>query len=110
MNSGLGPAYIKSFEILVAGEAATVKTPEEVHGLVLKHFPGSIVDPQCRYIVFRKNHVMAQGKQEEVAQIAIRDATAVHTESMQTFALRVCYESVYGESFIYDTRQHLEVV
>lgn len=109
MNSGLGPAYIKSFEILVRGEAFTVKTPDEMRVLVQKHFNGSLVDAPCRYVVFGKHHVMAQGKQEEIAQIAVRDITPAQTESLKDFALRVRYESAYGESFTYDTRQHLEV-
>lgn len=109
VNSGLGPAYIKSFEILVFGEAVTVKTPEEMHRLALKYLPESIDEARCRYIVFGKHHVMAHGKQEEIAKIALRNATSAPTESVKNFALRVRYESAYGDSFTYDTRQHQEV-
>lgn len=110
MNSGLGPAYIKSFEILVAGEAITVKSPDEMHRLVLKHLPGSIVDALCRYIVLGKHHVMAKDMPVEIALIALLDITPAQTESMKDFALRIRYESAYGESFVYDTRQHQEFV
>lgn len=110
MNSGLGPAYIKSFEILVGGEAITVKSPDEMHRLVLKHLPGTIVDDRCRYVVLGKHHVMAKDMPVEIAQIALRDITPAQTEPMKSFALRIRYESAYGESFTYDTRQHQEIV
>lgn len=109
-NSGLGPAVIKSFEILVEGEAVTVKSPDEMHRLVLKHLTGHIVEDRCRFVVLVKHYVMAQDASEEIALIAIRDITLEQSEVLKKLALRVSFESAYGEPFTYDTRKHFELV
>lgn len=108
MNNGLGPAIIKSFEILLDGKATPVSEPEEMHRLASEALASDLVAAECRFAVLRKAHSMPKDAEVQLAKVAIRNATPEQLKELKRFHVRVIYESAYGESFTYDSRMHKE--
>jgi hypothetical protein len=106
-NSGLGPAIIKKFEILLDGIPVIVKLPGDLFPVFSKAIAGEIVQKKCTFALLNKGHTMAKDEVFQVVAIAIRvpfDPTV--EDGLDKFHLRVTYESAYGESFCYDSRDH----
>ena len=103
-NSGLGPAIIKSFEILVNVKPSLINEQSEIESLVTRNVSGHIVELRTGF--FRKNHTFSKDATTELLNLKIRNATESTLEEIKMFHLRVNYESAYGESFLYDSRTH----
>ena len=103
-NSGLGPAIIKSFEILVNDKPYLINEQSEIESLVTRNLSGHIVELRTGF--FRKNHTFSKDATTELLNLKIRNATESTLEEIKMFHLRVNYESAYGESFLYDSRTH----
>ena len=103
-NSGLGPAIIKSFEILVNDKPYLINEQSEIESLVTRNVSGHIVELRTGF--FRKNHTFSKDATTELLNLKIRNATESTLEEIKMFHLRVNYESAYGESFLYDSRTH----
>ncbi len=104
-NSGLGPAIIKSFEILVNGKPYLINEQSEIESLIARNITGHIVELRTGF--FRKNHTFSKDATTELLNLKIRNATESTLEEIKMFHIRVTYESAYGESFLYDSRTHL---
>lgn len=104
-NSGLGPAIIKSFEMLVNDKPYVVKHADEILNLVFQNLTSHIAKPSAG--VLRKNHIFSKDTTTELLNLEIWNATAFHLEEIKLFHIRVTYESAYGESFSYDSRTHM---
>lgn len=109
-NNGLGPAIIKSFEPLFDGLSIKASDPDELAEFVQKTLPVSILRDECYFSVLRKDYVLAKDQKITVAQLSVLPTIDVSYEalkaSLDQFHLRVTYESAYGESFTYDSRDH----
>lgn len=103
-NSGLGPAIIKSFEILVNDKPYLINEQSEIESLVTRNVSGHIVELRTGF--FRKNHTFSKDATTELLNLKISNATESTLEEIKMFHLRVNYESAYGESFLYDSRTH----
>ena len=103
-NSGLGPAIIKSFEILVNDKPYVINEHSEIESLVARNVSGHIVELRTGFL--RKNHTFSKDATTELLNLNIRNATESTSEEMKMFHIRVNYESAYGESFSYDSRTH----
>lgn len=109
-NNGVGPAVIRSYEPMLDGQpldptkfVALLATAKEV-------LPVSILDQECRFAFFRKGYVMAKDEEKCIALLAIVPTLdtdfALLEKAEQRFHIRVTYESIYGERFGYDSRNH----
>jgi len=105
-NSGLGPAFIKRFEVLWDGNVLKVDSPEDFQMEVSKNVPAHYAASPRYFSVLRKDYVMAKDSSVEVVSIGIHNATPFHALELKRFQLRVVFESAYGEHFVYDTRTH----
>lgn len=106
MNNGLGPAIIKSFELLLDGKAKPVSEPEEMHRLAMETLKSDLVTAECHFAVLRKAHSISKDAEVRLVKLAIKNATAEQLKEFKRFHVRICYESAYGESFTYDSRTH----
>jgi len=111
-NNGLGPAIIKSFEPLFDGMPIKASDPEDLAEFVEKTLSVSILRDECYFSVLRKDYVLAKDQKVTVAQLSIVPTLDVSYDDLKgaldKFHLRVTYESAYGESFVYDSRNHKE--
>lgn len=105
-NNGLGPAIIKSFELLIDGIAHPVDTPQDMFILIQDHVMSALT-PQSYFHVLRKESVMAKEQTIILTKLIATVDGPAQIEEFKKFQLKVCYESAYGEDFIYDTRDHL---
>ncbi len=103
-NCGLGPAIVKSFEILVNNKPFVVSHADEILSLVAQNVTAHIVQSSAG--VLRKNHIFSKDTIIELLNLEIWNATPFHLEEINLFHVRVTYESAYGESFSYDSRTH----
>ena len=106
-NCGLGPAVIKSYEILVDGKPALVNEPSEYYQVVQIAVTSTLDIQRCRFTILRKETVLAQGEEIVVADIYAAYTTSQQLDEFKKFHIKVCYESLYGQSFTYDSRDHL---
>jgi hypothetical protein len=104
-NSGLGPAIIKSFEMLVNDKPYFINEQSEIESLVVRNITGHIVELRTGF--FRKHHTFSKDATTELLNLKIKNATESNLEEIELFNIRVTYESAYGESFSYDSRTHM---
>lgn len=109
-NNGLGPAIVKEFELLLDGAPIEHSEPGDLFPTVEKILPVRLLADECHFAVLRQNYVMAKDAALPVATISYAptihdDPTAIRV-AMRRFHIRVSYESAYGESFAYDSRNH----
>jgi hypothetical protein len=104
-NSGLGPAYIQSFEILVNDVPFLITETEDFYKLINQSLTATLV--QSRIEVLRKNHVLSKDEKADLIDLKILDGTALTLIQLEEFHVRVIYESAYGDTFTYDSRSHL---
>lgn len=106
-NTGLGPALISNYELLVDGSPAPADEPDSMFASIRSAMPADYINSLCSFGTLKKGYVMASGEGFQVVVLAIREPGVDIKESMKRLHLRVRYLSMYGESFIYDTRTHL---
>lgn len=106
-NTGLGPALISSYELLVDGVPVPADEPEIMFASIRAVMAEDYIHPLCSFGSLKKGYVMAVGERFPVAVLAIRRPSPGIKAAMKRFHLRVRFLSLYGESFIYDTRTHV---
>lgn len=83
---------------------------DDLAEFVGKTLPVSILPGGCYFSVLRDGYVLAKDQTILVAELAIVPTLNVSYDAMKRaldqFHLRVTYESAYGESFVYDSRDH----
>lgn len=109
-NNGLGPAFIESFQILVDGIPVDVEHPSDVNALVEKDFPLDVIADENWYSVLRKGYVLAKDEKVVLAALTVVRTLDVTEEvlraALDRYHILVRYKSAYGESFVYDSRDH----
>jgi hypothetical protein len=107
VNAGLGPAFIKTYEILLDGNCIEASEPHEVHTAIKAAFPQyNFIDLECYYGLLRKKHVLAPNEKSLIAKIVISPTTASNVDELRRLQIRIVYESAYGEVQTYDSRHH----
>lgn len=110
-NSGIGPAIIQQYHILLDGVAIPVNTPDDFFKAIRAAVPAEYDPLPTNYFgILRKGFVMAKDSATCVVKVGIKNATLEHSEALKRFQMRVLYESAYGELSIYDTRTHTDEV
>lgn len=105
-NSGLGPAFIISYEVLFDGQAVKVDQPGDLFTVLQTATQAAFVPNQCYFSTLSKDYVMAKDASVVAAKVAILNAQPSLLEELKRFHLRVTFESAYEQRFIYDTRTH----
>lgn len=109
-NSGLGPAIIKTFEPLLDGKPLKADEPDDLFPVVEKTIPAHLMGDECHITVLRPGHVLAKDEVVPIVNLVvvptISDDPAVLKAALNRFHIRIGYESGYGESFVYDSREH----
>lgn len=106
-NCGLGPAIIRKFEVLLDGVPVAVEKPDDLFPIFDETIKAEKVVSKCNFAVLHPDHAMAKDEVVPVATVAIRPPFYPEMEDdLQRFHLRVTFESMYGESFCYDSRDH----
>lgn len=107
-NSGLGPAVIKKYEVLLDGNPIEAEQPNDIFVVLAQALAAPFVPSLCSFGLLRKDYVMAKDEVLKAATITILNATPAQLEELKRVHLRVTYESAYGDSFTYDTKTHTE--
>lgn len=107
-NVGLGPAVIKSFEVMFDGVLVPAARTEDVHGLLNKVFPGISLGPSSSFHTLRTEHALKVGEETSIVEFEVFNPPTDFDVEIKRFSLRVTYESLYGDRLTYDTRLHLD--
>lgn len=105
-NVGLGPAIIKTAEVLLDGNVVAVETADDIRPLFERTFPEMLLGPLVTFMKLNKEHAIAVGEVVEVVQVQMLNPTANVKKELERFHLRIRYESMYHEPFVYDSRDH----
>lgn len=109
-NNGIGPAVIRTYEPMFDEKALDPTKFDELLALAKEVLPISILDQECWFGFFRKGYVMAKDEEMNVAIVAVVPTIDTNhqalEEALQRFHIKVGYESMYGEAFTYDSRNH----
>jgi len=97
LNVGMGPALVRSVEIRVDGNVC--RTWRNVSEALLKHrIPNTISSS------LHNGSVLVPNKEVTVLKIPVGDdARAFWEASQDRLSIRICYSSLYGESWMSDT-------
>jgi len=111
INCGLGPAVIKSFNIVHGEKVIPVHHYQDFFDMLETLFVGQI-HPDSRLFVFRKEGALGLGENECIANLLIRETPEMPISKIQTllleYGLYIEYESAYAEKFTYDSRVHVQ--
>ncbi len=107
-NRGLGPAFIRKFEVLVNGIPHEPMSHDEFQGLVCSNIAAQLApSPFARYFaVQRPGFVMGKDEVQILIKIAFHHFPSDLKEQLKKFHLRITFESAYGVIDCYDTRRH----
>lgn len=109
-NNGLGPAIIRNFEPLFADRPINAADADGLAEFVGKTVPVPILPGGCYFTVLREGYVLAKDQTLVVAELLIIPTLDSPYDALKRaldqFHLRVTYESAYGQSFVYDSRDH----
>lgn len=109
INAGLGPAYIKSYEVLIDGTPIPSSTFEDIHRAIEKAFPNyKFIPGDCYYSLLRKTHVIATNERTIIGTLVMTSATGLNPEDGKRLNVRIVYESAYGQEQVYDSRNHFD--
>lgn len=108
INAGLGPAYIKSFQVLIDNKHVNCKTPLEIHNSIVSNFKKySFINNACYYMVLRKQAVVASDERIVIGTIVVKPSVDMNHDDFNKIHILIEYESAYGEGYIYDSRLHM---
>jgi hypothetical protein len=108
MNAGLGPAYIKSYEVLIDGVPVKATTFSDLHQAIVKGFPHyTLVSSECYYGLLRKTHVIAANERTMIGKLVFV-AKELNAADGQRLNVRIVYESAYKAEQVYDSRDHFD--
>ncbi|WP_088744110.1 hypothetical protein [Cobetia sp. QF-1] len=112
-NNGLGPAFIKSFEVTLAGKKLKKSVYGELYSAAIK----LNLDPTCfAYGSPRKGDSLALNKEETLMEVS-KNASKSCADSIERFNkirskplnFTIKFESIYGDRFVYkylDNKQY----
>lgn len=106
-NVGLGPAIVKAAEVLLDGVVVPATSSEDVRALLQHTFPGARLGPTVFFMKLNKEHAIAAGNVLDIVEFTMTNAPSDARKQLERFAIVVRYESLYGEPFTYDSRDHL---
>jgi hypothetical protein len=99
-NVGMGPAMVRSVEIRVDGNICRT-WPKIIEALLKRPIPNTVISS------LHNGSVIVPNKDIQVLKIpAGADARAFWEASQERLSIRVCYSSLYGESWISDTESN----
>ena len=107
-NSGLGPAFIKKFEVLYDGQAHEPKKPEEFYTIVSKALKVEFAKEPRYFAVLRVGHVVSKDEEQALVDIGIVNPPTDFSDKLKLLHLRITFESAYGVIDCYDTRCHVD--
>lgn len=105
-NSGLGPAFIKQFEVLINGVAHQPKKPEDFFKIVKDYLNVEFVVAPRYFAVLRVGYVMAKDEEQPLADVGLVNPPEDFDEKLKHIHLRITFESAYGVIDCYDTNGH----
>lgn len=106
-NSGLGPANIESFEVLLAGKPVVADMPDQLIGEIAKYLQADMLAQYSYAGLVRKGHVLSKEEKMILGRIVVRNPSPELTAKIRdNIHVRVEYSSAYQERFIYDSRVH----
>ncbi len=105
-NVGLGPAVVKSAQVMLDGDEVPVELFEDVRPLLEKVLPGIRLGPSGSFFKLNKEHAVEVGKEVELVAFKVLNPSAEFDKEIKRISLRICMESLYGETLHYDTRDH----
>lgn len=106
-NVGLGPTIVKAAEVLLDGVVVLASSSEDVRALLQRVFPGAQLGPTIFFMKLNKEHAIAAGSVLDIVEFTMNNAPSDVREQLERFAIVVRHESLYGEPFTYDSRDHL---
>jgi len=107
-NTGLGPATIHRYLLLLDGQPKKV---ESVKGLrdLLETLPiGTGLGNDIHFTYLRPKHVLAFDEKVNIGSFSLPDPPPDIEAMLERIGLLVEYESMYGEVDVYDSRMHLD--
>lgn len=105
-NVGLGPAVVKKSEVMLDGKEAPVESFDDVLPLLQKIFPGIQLGPSTSFFKLNREHAVEVGKEVELVAFEVLNPSEEFDKEIKRFSIRICHESLYGETGHYDTRDH----
>ena len=109
-NNGLGPAIIKSFEVLFDDKPVPQVNPGDIYPMIEREVKLRFIAEDCNFGLLRPGYVMGKGDTVRTAKVTLVRTLDISDDyihaSMHRFHILVRYESAYGESFTYDSRTH----
>lgn len=106
-NSGLGPAVIKDYQFLLDGEAIKIDNTAELVERLQRELRVDVPGGSTTITNLRKGHAVRAGEDVTVAIFAVRNPPESFDQDFKRLQIRVTYESMYGEQWTYDSRDHL---
>lgn len=108
LNHGLGPAVIQEFKILLDNTNTGIKNINDAELELTKLLNNKIVDHKSVEILSKGYHVAAKEKKVVLDLIfPINETQSLEDflKMLEKISLIVTYKSLYGKSFIYDSRE-----
>lgn len=105
-NVGLGPAVVKTSQVMLDGEEEPAESFEDVQRLLEKLFPRVQLGTSGSFFKLNKEHAVEVGREVELVAFEVLNPSAEFDKEIKRVSLRICCESLYEETLIYDTRDH----
>lgn len=111
VNAGIGPAIIKSFVVLSGDEQHSVKSFDDSRKVV-EQIIGQPALSDWYFFVPLKGHAVKAGEEIVLAKFtSVLQETKFSSReelysTLQKVGVLITYESIYGEVFTYDSRDH----
>ena len=106
-NSGLGPAIVKKFEVLIDGVAHAPTNPTHLREIV-RSYLGVAFEGFDEFAVLRPEFVMAKDEEKTIAHVGLHMPALEVVEMLQRIHLRITFESAYGVIDCYESSAHHE--
>lgn len=107
-NVGLGPAVVKSSQVMLDGAPLPVESTDDIQPLLERVFPGVQLGSSAAFFKLNKEHAVQVGKEVELVSFVVMNPSSDFDKELKRFSIRICHESLYGETLHYDTRDHLQ--
>ncbi len=105
-NVGLGPAVVKTSQVMLDGKEEPAESFEDVQRLLEKLFPGVQLGVAGSFFKLDKEHAVEVGREVELVAFEVLNPSAEFDKEIKRVSLRICCESLYEETLVYDTRDH----
>lgn len=105
-NVGLGPAVVKTSQVMLDGKEEPAESFEDVQRILEKLFPGVQLGASGSFFKLNKEHAVEAGREIELVAFEVLNPNAEFDKEITRVSLCVCCESLYEETLVYDTRDH----